>query len=406
MTFMSFDDWVADARAADLVETAGRLGATLKASGGEMVGPCPGCGGTDRFAISPRKRLWNCGHAGGAGGDVIALVGHVRGWSPSNPAEFVMICEEIVGAPPPGRDVTESDADRVAREARQAERARDRAAADRRREEEAASYRDAEIRRALEIWEEGRRIDGTPAAAYLAARGIRHVAGLRLRFVERVGYFVRPVLGKGFVKIGDFPAMVGAIADAEGRFRGVHLTHLDPDRPAKASIRHPETGAAEPAKKIRGSVHGGILRLAGPVADPRRLVCGEGIETTLSVRDEEIDAGRDLAATAWVAGISLGNMGGRATTTVHHPLGLTRTDKAGRTRIVSLPGPVPAPGSEGIVIPDSVTEALILGDGDSDPATTEFATRRCAARWVRSGRTVRRAWARDGEDFNDMRRAS
>ncbi len=406
MTWMSFDDWVSDARSADLVETAVRLGASLKRSGDELIGPCPACGGTDRFAINERKQLWNCGHAGGAGGDVIALVGHVRGLSASNPAEFVLICEELVGAPPPGRTAGESDDDRAAREARQAERARANAEAAMKREAEAASYRDAEIRRALDIWEEGRRIDGTHAAAYLAARGIRHVAGLRLRFVERVGYFVRPELGKGTIKIGDYPAMIGAIVDASGRFRGVHITHLDPVEPKKATILHPETGAPEPAKKIRGSVHGGILRLAGPVADPIRLVSGEGIETTLSVRDAEIDDGRDIAATAWWAGISLGNMGGKATETVHHPLGLTKTDKAGRARIISVPGPVPAPDSEGIVIPDSVTEALILGDGDSDPAMTDFATRRCAARWAAPGRTVRRAWARAGADFNDMRRAS
>lgn len=407
MTWVSFDDWVADARSADLTEVAGRLGATgLKRSGRELIGPCPGCGGDDRFSINEAKRVWNCGHGGGAGGDVIALVGHVLGLQPSNGGDFVRICEEINGAPPPERGREESAEDRAAREARMAARARDAAEASVRREREAEHYRDAEIRRALEIWDDGRPIVGTHAAAYLEARGIRHLAGLRLRFVERVGYFVRPELGRGFVKVGDYPAMVAAIADGEGRFRGAHITHLDLDEPRKARITHPETGEEQPAKKIRGSVHGGVIRLAGPVSDPRRLVSGEGIETTLSVRDAEIDAGHAIAETAWWAGISLGNMGGKATESVRHPAGVTKTDKAGRERVAMISGPVPLLGSPGIALPPTVSEAVLLGDGDSDPATTDFALRRCAARWARPGLVVRRAWAHEGADFNDMRQAS
>lgn len=406
MTWYSFDDWVADAKRTDLLGLAERYGAKLRKSGSELVGPCPACGGEDRFAINPRKQVWNCGHHGGAGGDAIALAGHVLDLKPGDARDFVRICEAITGAPPPERDRAESPEERAEREARMVERARTAEDNARRREMEAQEYRDAEIRRALDIWESRRPIIGTHAEAYLAARGIRHVAGLRLGFVERLGFFVKPEMAKGFLKVADLPAMVAGIADQQGRFTGVHITYLDPAEPKKATVVHPDTGLVEPAKKIRGSVHGGVLRLAGPVAEPRRFVCGEGIETTLYVRDEMIDAGRDIADVAWWAGISLGNIGGKATESVRHPAGLTKTDKAGRQRAVMIPGPVPAPDSEGIALPASVTEALLLGDGDSDPATTDFALRRCAARWARPGLTVRRAWARDGQDFNDMRRAS
>lgn len=404
MTWYSFDDWVADAKRADLLSLAERYGAKLRRSGSELVGPCPACGGEDRFSINPRKQVWNCGHHGGAGGDAIALAGHVLDLKPEDGRDFVRICEDINGAPPPEREQTETPEERLEREARRARRARDAEDAARRREEEAQSYRDAEIRRALEIWESRRPIAGTPVEAYLAARGIRHIAGLRLGFVERLGFFVKPEMAKGFLRVADLPAMVCGIADRQGRFTGVHITYLDPTEPKKAEVAHPDTGEIEPPKKIRGSVHGGVLRLAGPVASPERLVSGEGIETTLYVRDEMIDAGRNIADAAWWAGISLGNMGGKATESVRHPAGLTKTDKAGRQRVVMIPGPVPAPDSEGIALPASVTEALLLGDGDSDPATTDFALRRCAARWARPGLTVRRAWARDGQDFNDMRR--
>lgn len=406
MTWYSFDDWVADAKRVDLQGLAERYGAKLSRSGSELVGPCPACGGEDRFSINPRKQVWNCGHHGGAGGDAIALAGHVLSLKPGEARDFVRICEDINGAPPPERDRAETQEERQEREGRMAERARTAEDAARRREVEAQEYRDAEIRRALDIWESRRPIAGTPVAAYLAARGIRHTAGLRLGFVERLGFFVKPTFAKGFLRIADLPAMVGGIADQMGRFTGVHITYLDPSEPTKATVVHPDTGLVEPAKKIRGSVHGGVLRLAGPVAEPVRLATAEGIETTLSVRDEMIDAGKDIADMAWWAGISLGNMGGKATETVRHPAGSTKPDRAGRQRAVMIPGPVPAPDSEGIALPASVRDALLLGDGDSDPATTDFALRRCAARWARPGLVVRRAWARDGQDFNDMRRAS
>lgn len=406
MTWYSFDDWVADAKRVDLQGLAERYGAKLRRTGSELVGPCPACGGEDRFSINPRKQVWNCGHHGGAGGDAIALAGHVLDLKPEDARDFVRICEDINGAPPPERDRAETQEERAEREARLAERAQRAEEAARRREAEALEYRDAEIRRALEIWEERRPIAGTPVEAYLAARGIRHIAGLRLGFIESLGFFVRPEMAKGFLKVADLPAMVAGIADPRGRFTGVHITYLDPSEPRKAEVVHPDTGIIEPAKKIRGSVHGGVLRLAGPVAEPRRLTAGEGIETTLYVREEMIEADKDIADMAWWTGISLGNMGGKATETVPHPAGLTKADRAGRHRLIKIPGPVPAPDSEGICLPASVVDALLLGDGDSDPATTDFALRRCAARWARPGLTVRRAWAPDGQDFNDMRHAS
>jgi phage/plasmid primase-like uncharacterized protein len=39
----------------------------------ERVGPCPRCGGTDRFSINTRKQLFNC-RGCRKGGDVIELV--------------------------------------------------------------------------------------------------------------------------------------------------------------------------------------------------------------------------------------------------------------------------------------------------------------------------------------------
>jgi phage/plasmid primase-like uncharacterized protein len=44
----------------------------LKKIGNELIGPCPHCGGKDRFAVSLTKNLWNC-RGCGQHGDVIAL---------------------------------------------------------------------------------------------------------------------------------------------------------------------------------------------------------------------------------------------------------------------------------------------------------------------------------------------
>ncbi len=49
------------ARGADLMATAVALGARLKrVTAAEWAGPCPRCGGRDRFAVNVSERLWGC----------------------------------------------------------------------------------------------------------------------------------------------------------------------------------------------------------------------------------------------------------------------------------------------------------------------------------------------------------
>lgn len=59
-------------------EVSRRGGLDLKRHGSELIGPCPRCGGTDRFAISIIKQCFLC-RGCGASGDVIALVQHLDG---------------------------------------------------------------------------------------------------------------------------------------------------------------------------------------------------------------------------------------------------------------------------------------------------------------------------------------
>ena len=51
----------------------------IKLKGGvDRCGPCPICGGEDRFAINTKKQIFNC-RGCGAKGDVISLVQHLDG---------------------------------------------------------------------------------------------------------------------------------------------------------------------------------------------------------------------------------------------------------------------------------------------------------------------------------------
>ena len=60
----------------------------------ERVGPCPVCGGTDRFAVNTRRRVFNC-RGCGAGGDAIALTQFLDG------CDFRTAIETLSGEQPP-----------------------------------------------------------------------------------------------------------------------------------------------------------------------------------------------------------------------------------------------------------------------------------------------------------------
>ena len=71
------DHRLEEARAVRIEDEAARRGIKLR-GGNERSGPCPACGGTDRFSINVKKQLWNCRRCQ-RGGDVISLVRHLDG---------------------------------------------------------------------------------------------------------------------------------------------------------------------------------------------------------------------------------------------------------------------------------------------------------------------------------------
>lgn len=135
---------------------------------------------------------------------------------------------------------------------------------------------DAKKRRSIErIWDESLLVsDSDPASVYL-----REVRGLPLesipsdlRFHAELAYWEQGGDGKP-VKIGEYPAMVAAVRDLDGRLVTVHRTYLT-NGGEKISGR-----AAKKLMPACRSIAGCSIRLSG-VKDV--LVVAEGIETALA----------------------------------------------------------------------------------------------------------------------------
>jgi RecA-family ATPase len=94
MKSAAFDDWVQRARAVPIERETERRGIKLNGGRIERCGPCPCCGGDDRFSINTAKQVFNC-RGCGAKGDVIDLVRHL------DECDFIAAGTTLVGEPPP-----------------------------------------------------------------------------------------------------------------------------------------------------------------------------------------------------------------------------------------------------------------------------------------------------------------
>jgi hypothetical protein len=356
----------------------------LRKHGKKLIGPCPIC---SENRTSRKATKFECDADGfvcagcNQGGDVIKLVQLVE------QIDFPAAIAWLGGA---------QDIDSVTAAAREQERAAARAKADQGNKQ----IRERERGKVYAIWLRGAEAPGSPVEDYLRLRGLQLPPGCRLRCIPDMPYYASGSIDAPVVHRG--PAMLAPIVDAEGKFRALHTTWLDLSRPnGKALIKDPETADELPAKKVRGSKAGNAIRLVD-VSAPAQLYLGEGIETVLSVWLALHQDGRDLTHCAFWPGVDLGNIGGRAVETVPHP-----TAKTAGGRVQRVPGPSPDITAPAIVIPDSVTELVLLGDSDSDRFTTHCALNRAAVRYRRSDRLVTVMWADDGCDFNDeLRKAA
>jgi hypothetical protein len=210
----------------------------------DRAGPCPVCGGVDRFSINVRKQCWNC-RGCGVGGDVIAMVQHLDGCT------FAAAVATLTGssarpqaaAPAPAKSETADDYERCQR------------------------------RKAAWLWSQRQSPIGTMAERYL-----REARGYVGPIPPTIG-FLPPHNGHGPAMIAAY-AMPVEIEDGEPDQLGeptsvaaVHLTRLLPD----GSDREPGNDA-----KITIARPMGLAIVLSSIADGLSLFVTEGIEDALS----------------------------------------------------------------------------------------------------------------------------
>jgi phage/plasmid primase-like uncharacterized protein len=227
-------DTVQAAAAVRLEDELARRGVRVKGRI-ELAGPCPVCGGTDRFAINIRKQIWNCRQCR-IGGNVIDLVRHIDGCS------FVDAVALLAGNSPRGRAIS-----KPAPKPDDRERTAD----------------------ALSIWREARDPRGTLAACYFAHRSLElpnEAAGEAIRFDSACPF--------GGART---PAMVALVRDVvTDEPKAIHRTALD-ETGNKTFIDGKDRLAL-------GPVGGGAVKLTANENVTLCLGIGEGIETALSMR--------------------------------------------------------------------------------------------------------------------------
>jgi putative DNA primase/helicase len=189
-------DDIARARARRIEDEISRRGITLSGRV-ERVGPCPMCGGVDRFGINTKKQIFNC-RGCNVGGDVIALVQHL------DRVSFRDAVEILAGHLAPGRG----------------HKASDNVTGFERVDDIAASRRKARF-----LWSTRQPISGTLAEKYL-----RDVRGYRGALPATIGYlpprndYAPAVIAAFGFAIEPEPGVL-AIGDIEG----AHLIKLKPD---------------------------------------------------------------------------------------------------------------------------------------------------------------------------------
>jgi len=215
-------------------------------------GPCPGCGGHDRFRFDDQGAgRWICGGGGApTSGDGFALLEHVHGWTFPESLRTVagvlgMDDSSSPQAPPPRREPPPAAAGRPEK-----------------RQTLSTAYR--------RIWRNSRAItEDCPAGRYLLGRGCAlPPEGGDLRW--------HPRLQVSSAR-HDGPVMLGLITDPHDPsiWRSLHMTLLTPAG-RKADVRGP-------AKRYtKGHTSQGVCRIWPDEDVTLGLLVGEGVESALT----------------------------------------------------------------------------------------------------------------------------
>jgi putative DNA primase/helicase len=198
-----------------------RRGIILRGRRPERCGPCPRCGGRDRFAINVTKQVWNC-RGCGKGGDVIDLVRHLDGIDYRAARALVGEVQARPPQPAPARPISDG----------------------------------------IELWRAAVPITGTAAESYLRRRGLDHCDpdGRVLRFHADCPF------GPGVTH----PCMLGLYRSVIGDHPvGIHRTALD-------------AAGQKIGRMALGRIGGGAIKLTDDAEVTQGLAIAEGVETALA----------------------------------------------------------------------------------------------------------------------------
>ncbi len=233
----------------NLVDLAGRYTTLRRESAAEMAGPCPKCGGDDRFHVK-RDTFFcrNCYPLGNGSHDAIGFMRWLRGLS------FVDACQALSGGALPvaaGEPVTPKKAGRV--------------------DGAGLSPMDAQ-RIAKEAAAALLGSEGGPGRAYLEGRGLWPEAwetfGLGYRLAGKTGIAPRPAI-----------CMPWALSS--GRIVAIRYRFVTPHAEERGGKTHTTKLVAEGGSRFSGHLFGGCA-LSGPDNVPALVLC-EGEINAMSI---------------------------------------------------------------------------------------------------------------------------
>jgi putative DNA primase/helicase len=272
----------------------------------ERVGPCPVCGGVDRFSINTKKRCFNC--RGYGGGDVIALIQHLDN------CNFAEAVETLAGH----RTTLEKSRAANAESHRRARKLPGRPGGTQSHADLDDVARSRELARWL--WCKSK-VPGPIIERYLReARGYRGLIPATLRYLPPSEKYPEPAMISAFGFASE--PQPGLLAITEADITGVHLTKLKLDGSGKADI--------EENKTTIGKENKAPIILA-PVNDLLGLAITEGIEDGLA-------AFQATGLGVWAAG-NAGRMPALAATVPDYVEAVTvysHADQAGQHGAVAL----------------------------------------------------------------------
>lgn len=241
----------------DLLPALGVAAASLT----RRHGPCPGCGGVDRFRFDDRRGAgdWYCGGGGQpVSGDGFDLLRHVHGWDPAQAMGAVAGLLGLRAAPVPARPDRVPPPD---------------SAAD-----------PGNLRRLRRLTLESSPLDLTQhpiARAYFESRGLGALASdppAALRYHPALPYWTEDATRRP-VQSGTWPALLAVVSGPDGYPVTLHRTWLAADGCGKAPVTAPRK-LCTPVRP--GALRGAAVRLYEP--DGGRLALAEGLETALAMR--------------------------------------------------------------------------------------------------------------------------